>query len=219
MQRLKALGLCLVAVFAMTAGAAAGARAAEYKTESSPTFLFGESTDNVFTITHSPTDLKVECAKTTLIGTLVGTSVKTVEVHPAYSGCALNGSPATFTIPTACNYRLNQPILIGTGSWTITVSIVGCPSTAPIVIKAPGCTVEIAEAGNSALSHIILSDGGSGATRDIFGNITLADITAKQSSGCPGGAGTFTTADYNGSITVKGFTSAAHSTQKGFWVE
>jgi hypothetical protein len=217
MQRLKVLGLCLVAVFAMSAVVAVAAQAAEYKTESSPTFLFGESTNNVFTITHSPTNLEVKCTLTKVSGEVVGTSVKTATVHPEYSGCTLNANPATVTVPAACNYRLNQPT--GTGPWSITVSITGCPSTAPIVVKATGCTAEISEVGNSALSKITLANGGGGATRDITGTIEIGSITAKQTSGCPGGAITSTAADYTGTITVKGFTSAAHTTQKGIWVE
>jgi hypothetical protein len=223
MHRLKALGLCFVAVFAMSAVVAAAAQAApEYKSESpAPTFLHGESTDNMFTITHSPENLTVSCSKTTVSGEVGATSVKTVSVHPEYTGCELNEIPAKVVVPTACNYRLNQPTALGgtPPSWTITVSILTCPSTAPIKITTTGCTVEVSETGNSALAHIILTNGGSGTTRDIFGNITLTGITAKQSSGCPGGAGTFTTADYTGTITVKGYTSAAHTTQKGIWVE
>jgi hypothetical protein len=221
MHRLKALGLCFLAVFAMTAVIASAAQAApEYKSESpAPTFLFGESTNNGFTITHSPTNLEVKCAKTKVSGEVVGTSVKTANVHPEYSECTLNGNKAVVAVPAACLYRLNQPSLIGTLEWTITVSIINCPTTAPIKVTATGCTVEISESGNSALPHIILTLGGSGLLRDIFGSITIGGITAKQSSGCPGGAGTFTTADYTGTLTVKGFTSAAHTTQKGIWVE
>jgi hypothetical protein len=221
MHRLKALGFCTVAVFAMTAVLAAGAQAApEYKSESSPTFLFGESTDNVFTITHSPENLEFRCSKTKLSGEVVGTSVKTVSVHPEYTGCELNEIPAKVETKS-CNYRLNQPTSLGTTppSWTITVSILTCPSTAPIKVTFSGCTIEVSESGNSVLSHVILTWTGTTTGRHIHAELTLGGLTAKQSSGCPGGAGTFATADYAGTIDLKGYTSAAHTTKRGIWIE
>ena len=62
-------------------------------------------------------------------------------------------------------------------------------------------------------------DEGSGTSRDIFMIMQLGGVKAKQSAGCPGGAGEFSTADYTETMTLKGFTNEALTTQQGIWVE
>ena len=210
-QKFKALGLCFVAVFAFSAVAASAAQAAEYHAEKGPVYYTGTSSDNVFTITHSPTNVAVKCSVTKVKGENASANATTVTVHPEYETCTLNGVKATIAT-NACNYQFNQP----NASNVATVNIVGCVAGAPITVTSTGCTLKVTNQG--PLSSVTFDNEGTGTTRDIKATVSITGITAEQSSGCPGGAGTFATSDYTGSVTVLGYSNSTHTTRQGIFV-
>jgi hypothetical protein len=111
MQKLKALGLALVAVFAMSAVVASAAQAATaFTAEKVPAEVTGTQTagnitglarnSNQFTTTHGT----VICTGTTFTGTVTEAVSTKIKLIPAYAGCKLSGLAATVTM-TSCFYE------------------------------------------------------------------------------------------------------------------
>ncbi|HEY1854419.1 MAG TPA: hypothetical protein VGG40_07510 [Solirubrobacterales bacterium] len=229
-SKLKTISLTLVAIFALAAIAASAASAAEYHaeeaSEAKPAFLFGESSDTVLTIKHSPTNVTVACASTKLAGSSTVKAAVTMKLHPTYSSCKLNGVAATITVPSTCGYELGVakdegliefPANSGKFQtfWKASAAVASCGS--PIKIAAGSCTVEVKN--QSGLQSVSTLDQGSGTSRDIFMIIQLSGIKVSQKAGCPGEAGEFTTGEYSETMTLKGFTNELMTTQQGIWVE
>ncbi|HEY5815726.1 MAG TPA: hypothetical protein VIS95_05240 [Solirubrobacterales bacterium] len=150
-RNLKALGLALVAVFAMSAMTASAASATDFFTTANqePAYLTGSSHDNIFNI---PGGSSFQCTTSAFDGTGVHGG-STVTVLPTYSGI-LNETPHTNPKCTAslgtvtidvnhCHYVLTGNTTGSDNGTDATVSIV-CGAAGPIKITGPlGCTVSV----------------------------------------------------------------------------
>jgi hypothetical protein len=213
-RNLKVLGLALVAVFAMSAVASASAGAATFHSEiASPakTFFNGEQvTENVFTVNGRT----VKCTKAVFSGEEVAPS-ETLSVTPEYSGCTAFGLASTVAM-NGCKYKFHN--VTGTGPFTSPVDIV-CPEGAHITITAAStCTVTVA--GQTGLSSVSYTNKGTGTGRDVEVGANISGIASNVSGSvlvC--GTNGPESATYTGTVLEKGYTSAAHTTQVGVWVE
>lgn len=102
-RNLKVLGLALVAVLAigaMAASAATAATAGKFTASSYPVHVFGEDTDDTFTVSENT----LACTKATFTGQASEASTQ-LDITPVYTGCTNNGvDPVTVTM-NGCFYR------------------------------------------------------------------------------------------------------------------
>ena len=144
-RKLKALGLALVAVFAVSAVMASGASANDLFTSDSvneKTIITGNQTTKLkFTILGQP----IECEVVHFEGTQSGDKVNDITLTPKFEKCTYNGSAAQTT--------LNNCKLTITSETNATghnvVHIVDCPTAAPwefhTIVGGATCTLTIIE--------------------------------------------------------------------------
>jgi hypothetical protein len=136
-RNLKALGLALVAVFALSVVAASAASAAGEKfhaaVEPSVVTANNEGEGNhVFAAGGT----EVKCTTAKFAGTATAKTATSQTVHPTYSGCTFLGETAT--IDTAgCNYILYSEVPAG-GDAKVEIE---CSGSNQIKVTAPGCTL------------------------------------------------------------------------------
>lgn len=212
MRKIRILGLMLAAVFAMSAVAAASASADDFTSEESPVTLTGnqDSGTDKFTTTAGT----VSCTNVSYHGTTTAPTT-TIKVKPTYSGCTGFGFPATIHM-NECEYALTltEPAA-GVGPTTTTVEVL-CPTGKEITITAISagvtkCIVHVpaqkGPSGTTGLKHIEWANVGSGATRELTGNITITGLTYKHTEGTGVGkctTGHSETGTYDGKVTVTG---------------
>jgi hypothetical protein len=152
----------------------------------------------------------VKCKKATFTsGEIIGTSVASVEVTPAYGECTAFGQNSVIDSST-CKLKLtassvsagNSGIVCSSGDIIVTVG-------SPVV-----CTITM-QAQTPTSSGVDYTNTGSGATRHILVRWTLTGITYTSSGGICGASGTNGT--YTGTVTTKGYKNAAHTTQEGWF--
>ena len=216
-RNFKALGLALVAAFAMSAVAASAASA------ESP-FHFGSTVDHtvlsgtqvsedVFTV-HGGT---VKCSSATYTGTINSSTTKTTEVTitPAYGGCRFAGIAESATIDmNSCDYLFTAKTTdagpVYTGEVHIKCTTPGDTITVTVVIGGvTKCIVHIPE---QSLTGITYSNAG--APSHIHVNVNIAGIHYSQTEGTGGGKcetkDNTTTGTYVGTATLKGFDTENH---------
>ena len=190
MRNLKALGLALVAAFAMSAVVASAASAAEFRAESTPVTLTGaQEGQDVF-----ETDAgEVECTEATYHGTQSVSPAASVEVAPTYSGCsALFGTPAE-VIPNGCKYRFKITSETSATTSHGTVDIV-CPVGKEITVTVKGtfgssthkCTVHIPS--QNGIAGITYTSEGTKSGRYVMVDVNANTIKYSQTAGTGLGA-------------------------------
>lgn len=210
-RKIKALGLALVAVFAMSAVVASAASATNGTLTTFPTTTVvatGEQVgEHVFTLTDHPIIgggfANVKCKKATFDG--VGTNKDgdtTVTVTPTYSECTAFGLAATIE-HDECTYILHTGTTTGLGGWHV-VTTVSCPEGKTITIKTATCEVRV---GSQSLTTSEVTNSGTSAEMDLLLHTNIENIAytvTKDGIGCPlSGTGSFSKGDYVGTTTVK----------------
>ncbi len=183
-RNFKALGLALIAVFAMSALVASAAQAAagEFTAESYPVTLTGSQV-GTNTLTVGNGARVVSCTTASATGTLAGTST-TLTLTPSYSGCTSTGAlPATVTV-NGCDFSLTSNTVTattGTGSATV-----ACPAGKEIIVDIYASAAKHAENVRACEYHIAaqgpLSAGeyhleGAGSTREITATLAVKPAT------------------------------------------
>jgi hypothetical protein len=101
-RKMKALGLALIAAFAMSAVAAAGASAAEFTSEEYPVVVSGSTeTSHDFTAGEG---LVVSCTDNEFVSNEYGAATSALMVDPTYENCEFAGLPATVDF-TGCSFE------------------------------------------------------------------------------------------------------------------
>ncbi len=197
-RKFKTLGLCLVAVFAMSAVAATAAQAEKFTSANYPAAVPGEQVGalpNEFEVTNAG----VECGTATFSGTLAAAS-ETLTMTPDYTNCLIGGSiPMTVDI-NGCDYLLH---VVGVKELSTDVA---CPTTAggvtdkiAITIPATGCEIQIPE--QTGLKKLTVKNEAAG---DMLITLAITNIQYSQNAKCPGGAESEKTGIYTGQVTLKG---------------
>jgi hypothetical protein len=235
-RNLKALGLSLVAVFAMSAMAAQAASAHQFFSEGTPTVLTASQIgEHVFKAGG-----EVKCTTATFAGTQTGTETDTITIHPTYGKgggkCSIAGIITVTVTTTGCNYifgsdTATSPDLTGEHA---AVSV-ECESGKAITIAGSGCTIKVGgNTVNQGLRGVTYKNEGTGANRSVEVTATARTIHYEASGLLCGLAGvqtgTHTDGTYDGVATVKGFVDNGgpsgtekdeftEGAQRGVWVE
>jgi len=209
-RKLKALGLAMVAVFAMSAIAAQGAQAATpglLTAASYPATLTGTNTaGNIHKFELTALKLSTECTTAKFAGSLASPGSSTITVAPTYEGCKAFGLSATIDT-TGCHYLIHiGETLTPGGNYGGTIDA-ECSGTNLIRITAGiiGNKCEVTVASQTGLSK---GEGIAGAS-DIEVKATVTGIkytVTKDEGTCPLSkvGETFSDGDYNGNVTVTG---------------
>jgi hypothetical protein len=200
MRNLKALGLVLVAVFAMGAIAASAASAAQFHSTATNTTIT-RSANATQAFQYETAGQTVECS--TVGGSGEATSQTTAELtfKPTYSGCVVSGiafSSAQVSMNN-CDYLFTITagdtqghVHIGcteSSQITITVKVFGVSvCTLHIGKQSPGGTLQYANSGSTKIN--------------VNPGVTGISGTRQGSSEC--GEATSTTGSYTGQVQVKG---------------
>jgi hypothetical protein len=211
-RNFKALGLALVAVFAMSAVVASAASAtAGTLTAGGKTAIATaeQTTGHKFTLTDHKIGegfATTECTTAVFTGTEgVTDGATSVRAHPIYEGCKAFGLNATITT-TGCDYVLNTGTPAEGGGWHVVTDVV-CASTAgtPHVIKIVTATCEVQVGSQTGLATSSVTNSGGGT--DLLLNTNISGITynvTKDGIGCPlSGTGVKSQGDYTGTTTVQ----------------
>lgn len=193
--KLKALGLTLVAVFAMSALSASAASAAEFRHEGGEDAKVTASNagegHHVFTAGLIG---NITCTTATFTGTSFVTSPQaTITVSPTYSGCTFLGISNVKVNMEGCTYRFNTPASEGAGTFTGSVTIL-CPAGKKINFEASGCKVEVGEQTVSSVTYTNLA----GPPKAVTVKSNVTGITYTGSALCPGAQGTHSDGTYTG---------------------
>jgi hypothetical protein len=212
-SKFKALGLALVAVFAMSALTASAASAVNFKGESNPTHVTGATglIENVFATTGGT----VKCKNVNIKDEVeLKTELTTISAEPVYTNCTASGQTTTIAF-NGCKYNFTASSTTA-GNVSIT-----CPAGKEIVVSVgdPGviCTIKI-KAQTPGVSTIDYAAGTSGGKADVTITSTVDQIEYTSSGSVCGTAGTFKEAGagkYTGTVTVSGYSNAAHTTLTG----
>lgn len=216
MSKLKAAGLALVAMLALSAMLAATA-SAKYDSEKEVTALLGTS-EGASTFA---TDFgNLVCQHTELTGLQTGTAVgggvftsNHWTLHGTYKECKALGFNATVDT-TGCDTTFTPPTKTEfTGPHAVVDLIKSGPAACDINIVAAGglCSINIPE--QTEMGLVDFMNEGAGATRDVTIDKTTTSIDYTGVGGFCSGSGTNGT--FKGTATVKGFSGA---NQVGIWV-
>ena len=205
-RKLKALGLALVAVFALSAMSAATASAELFHAGAHGTVVGTNVGEEVFTTTAGT----VKCKSATYTGTSATNTPGSQTVKPVYKECTAFGFVNTVIDPGTCEYRFNTPV-----NTTSTVDIINCGANG-VVVTAFNCEVTIPN--QTGLSHVVFSNVAGSSPEHIQANVTISGITYIQHSksfpGCneAGTNGVKTSlhheGTYHGTNTIKAFNTA-----------
>jgi hypothetical protein len=220
-RNLKALGLALVAVFAMSAFVASAASAAQGTLTTFPEGSTAIATaeqigEHEITLTDHPVGggfFGFKCKKATFTGTAgVKTGAVSVHAHPVYSECSFFGQPIAVTT-TGCDYVLK----VGEstpGGWHVITDVV-CSAGSVLRFVSGTCEFTIGAQTGLTTSEVTNS-GGSGTAMDLLLHTNITGIkytVVKDSIGCPlSGLGSFSKGDYAGTTTVKAHDSTTKVT-------
>jgi hypothetical protein len=200
-RKFKALGLALIAVFAMTALSAATASAEQWHAGAHGTVKGINVGEETFT-TNAGT---VKCKVAEYNGTVASTTVSNQSVKPTYKECTAFGFVNTTIDVGSCEYEFTTPI-----KTTSTIHIKNCAT--PIRVTAFNCEVTVGNQNN--LAHIQWHQIAGSIPHAIQGTVTASGITYTQHSksfpGCTNG--TFSNGTYTGTNQVKAFTTAGVQT-------
>jgi hypothetical protein len=213
-RNLKALGLAMVAVFAMSAVAAAAAHAefAHFKADSTSTFVKIHATqdptggaEQVFTTNFGEVNCDILTATGTSDNTASSVTLDSISYTADYfeesNACEAFGLEATINF-NGCEYVFHAGTYDGEGMSTGTADLV-CPPGKEVEINAAGlCVVSVP--GQTGLGNITYQNGGG----------TPQDVTVEANVGVGGGkairysgagllcSGTFENGTYTGKATV-----------------
>ncbi|HEV7482885.1 MAG TPA: hypothetical protein VGO13_07285 [Solirubrobacterales bacterium] len=205
-RNIKALGLALVAVLAMSAVAASASQAATsgFDVGLSPAVLKGTilpGTEHTLVVGTAV----VKCAEANIEGTVAGTVAEPKNVHEAtatatYAKCKFGGTAAEVRM-NGCKYTLTDTLT----SLTAEVDITGCTSGKwiEIISLVTNCSITVKEQG--PLSHVVGENVVGTSPTHVVLNATVKNIHAIfDGSECPG-TGEVANAEFNGKTTVKAF--------------
>lgn len=225
-RNLKALGLALVAMFAMSGLAASAAQAVStFNSDGTPTFLTAEAKTSQ---TFVDGEKEVICEKVGVAATdkIVGTSVTEVTVHPTYSGSPAEPNGAACTAKLSATESVKAFVEFTTCDYKFTAATdANGHAVTHIVCTTPGDAIHIKVTALKLKCYTIteqtLGGGGSGGgvhydttgttpNRDIDVTATNIKVKAHREGACGEGE---TTATYNGTVTVKGHNEAKANTE------
>jgi hypothetical protein len=216
-NKLKALGLALVAVFAMSAIASSAAQAGQFETQSgaNATVTGEQITGPVTGKTVSEHEFTtrigtVKCEFATFHGVAIPVSTE-LTLTANYTECFLGGTIEAHVNMHGCDYNFNAGNTIAGSPDEIEVSTeVKCPvgeKIEVIVTNGKSCTITIAP---QTVAGITAKNNTAASPMDVVATVDAAGIEYKvdtpNPSQCPNAVaeGTYNDATYKGVATLKG---------------
>jgi hypothetical protein len=194
-RKLKALGLALVVVFAMTALSAATASGEQFHAGAHGTVQglnVGEETVTVNAGTW-------KCKVNEFNGTIATSTPGSLTVKPTHKECTVFGFVNMAIDVGTCEYRFNTPV-----NTTSTVDIINCGAT-PITVTGFNCWITFGN--QSGLGHVIWSNQVGPVPHDVHATLTISGTAYTQHSksfpGCTNG--TFSNGKVDGTTTWRAF--------------
>lgn len=198
-RKLKALGLALLAVFAMSAVAASGASAAQFHAEQEPVILTSDNdTAHVFTYGLG----SVTCTTTTFDTTVATKTTSSITVTPVYGGCEFLEEPAEVKV-NSCDYTFTADT---TGEHAPVTVTCGAKPIEVVVPTLGNCTLTVGS--QTTTNGVRYTNGGSGTTRDVTVDVTAKVAVTRDNPGNNFLCGLLSasgTGEYKGSTTLTGF--------------
>ncbi len=220
----RVFGVVLMATIALCAVIAQGASADPLTVNggaSGNTFYTGlkHTTTHHFKTPHGT----VTCATQTFTATSTGASVNHLSVTPEYKECVAFGFATAHVKHNGCVYTFTTPTNLGGGSvtWGPSQIHIVCPAGKSIEITPTSfgvsvCTQFIGTQTPTG-GHIIGTNAG-GVTpdeMDVTLDITLTGIHYTGDGGPCTNAETHSDAEYFGTTTLKAYSNAGHTVQRG----
>lgn len=207
-RHIKALGLGIVAIGAMSMMVASAAQGAQLhvNTAAGKAIITGTQTENhKFQVTSSAAGPSVQCAQGHFESTVEGAgqqiTVQELTVTGQYTGCTFLGLNATITM-NGCKFTFTNTT--PTTSLTQLVDVTGCTAAAPrIEVHVPGCTLTIPQ--QHGLSHVVFTNQANG---HVEADATVSGITYEtHGPACAHQPETVLKHDgtYHGKVTLTGF--------------
>jgi hypothetical protein len=198
-RKFKAVGLALVAVFAMSAMIASPASATEFTAAKYTTTFHGEQPagqKHVFEVNGA----NVECNTATFSGQIAGPTTN-LTVTPNYGGaggCTAFGLNATVTVPSTCDFVFHTEASGLNG--TVDVECTGAPITIDTALNT--CNTHVAS--QTGLKGVSYKNNGEHV--DVDAKVTGITATVTGTFLCPvvQKTETYKNASYTGTVTVKG---------------
>ncbi|MEX2105876.1 MAG: hypothetical protein WD810_03155 [Solirubrobacterales bacterium] len=208
---MKALGLAVVAVLAMSVVVASAAQASEFEASNSEGTVSGTGSGNEEFITEAG---KVVCQSSTFHGTYATKNAASQSLHPAYSECQAFGFLSATVNTEKCNYVFTPGSTIETDKYNSSVAI-DCPEGNSIKITASTCSAEVKDvAANQELTNTTLTNA-TESTISALPNVTgIAYTVTKDGFLCPfSGTGDKTGGEYKSTAAVTMSASGGASIQ------
>jgi hypothetical protein len=215
----KALGLTLVAVYALGAVMASGATAAEFTSFNTNTLLHEGGTVvgtdlEEMVVTVAGEAIQVKCSTNTYTGSSLTGTEPTPLVKPSYSGCnafLFGGKVGSAEVKTTgCEVQFH--VTGGSGdTWTGTMSIV-CPAgVAGIdITTSGGCSIVLPAEKNTAVNGMTYTDVTVAAPTDVVVDVNATNLHSTTAGGpipCGTSNGTHTAGTLKGKVTLRSFNS------------
>jgi len=212
MRHLRALGLSVVAILAISGVAATAAMAVpQFHIEMEDTTLTGSQGQNMANIlTFDLGEMKCKVAK--FNGTQQQEISTTLTLKPTYEECKLAGENAKVT-PNGCGYLFH----LGEDTEIFPAKMdIECPDAQKIEVDMVECTITIPP--QAGLGSVKFTNEGAEATRAVVADLNIAGFHyVEDGAGCANPGETTTNGSYTGEITVKGENAAEE--HKGIWVD
>ncbi len=194
-RNLKALGLTILATFAIDAGAASIASAAQFHSEGNETELSGKL-GKPFSFSMSTGTVK--CSTGSFTGKMSATTTTTIAVIPTYSGCTGAVGTIAKVSTNGCEYVFHTE-----GEGTGSISVV-CPKEKELTITEENwlgediCTIHIHA--NSGLGTGTFTNVGTGTTKEITIDVEIHGVTYTETKGTSKESCTTSKTTHNGIV-------------------
>jgi len=191
--KLKALGLAVLPVVALAAGAP-GAQAINFEASSYPATVTGSNTKGSETLTTEAG--AVQCSSH-FEGTLSAAS-STLTITPKYSECTAFGFLSATVTTEGCTYVFHATEEVSAGVFNSHADV-SCPEGKSIKIAAATCKAEVKA--QTGLTTVKSTNSGSSVT--VQPNVTGIAMTVTQDGfGCPFAGTGAKTASYHGDVLI-----------------
>lgn len=221
-RNVKALGLALVAVFAMSAVVAQGAAAVDHTFTSNAAKTFLTATQEGNHVLKGG-ELESICKKASFTGEQSGETADKVSVKPSYSECEVPGLGGVTVVNSGCSYEFDSDTTTNPANTTAGESgIVNlkCTAGASITIDGPGCDIIFGEKHganvvNQELHGVKYKDDAENANAITVEAHNFGIKYTTTGAFCfligKANGGTYSDGTYLGNATVTGFKNAGHT--------
>ena len=213
-SKLKALGLAIFAITAMSAFAASAAQAGSFDVGANPANLHahseaGQQHELILQKTgftgQQLNRFPAKCTTASLEGTTQGQVVSEATVTATYSGtCQAFGTNAQ-VLMNGCKFTVTGS---GHAANTATVDVVGCTAGKKIEIRTAICVLDVPE--QNGLSHVV---GTNLSSQEVTLAATVQGVTVQQTgAACPDGNNHHgTDAEFTGNTIAKAYSDSGNA--------